>query len=808
MKYINNKSHSAWHITNRNQNKTSHDGDKFRLNNNFYLRFPYHATGYGIIIAACLTAVPAMAAPPSISLVSACSGVSLPRSVVTGILSPVLTGIVSPIQGAVNPLLGILIPPLNINVTGLLTSAASGAPIPLQVLDTNGNIVGPASQCNTATDSIQLNTPKGISIGGNRITGLGTVGQDASAGELGSIAFGNNATTAVAATNAVALGSGASVTVANSVALGAGSTATRGALAGYTAPGLTGTQTSAGEVSVGAPGALRQITNVAPGSQPTDAVNLAQVTTAIGATAAAAPLQYSTAAAPTIPSPAVPSNDVTLVGTAAGTPVKLHNVAAGAVTAISTDAVNGAQLFATNAQVTSNTTSIANNTTNITNLTNGTAGLVQQVGGAPGNGAIAVGAATGGTSIIVSGTSGNRTISGVAAGIAGTDAVNVSQLNGVAAQSVNAVLYDTLAGSRLNSVTLGGGATGPVSINNVATAALNATSTQAVNGSQLNATNNQVAANTTNITANTMAITNNTTAITANIAATTNLTTNINNGTIGLVQQTGGSPGNGQITVGATTGGTTVSVNGTAGNRIVTGVAAGLAANDAATVGQLGMVNGGSFNAVQYDTNSAGGRLNSVTLVGGGAGPVQVTNVAAGQVNPSSTDAVNGGQLYVTQSAISSLAGSVVTYTDSNHADGVTINQGGSAAQIHNVAAGTATNDVVNVGQLNAGMASTLSAASTYTDGRINQVSFNLNQVARRAYAGTAAAIALQPPQIFAPGKISMRVGTGLYRGEVAVGASLRATADNGRWSVSGGISGGADAGVAGSAGVDFVLGQ
>ncbi len=58
-----------------------------------------------------------------------------------------------------------------------------------------------------------------------------------------------------------------------------------------------------------------------------------------------APVQYSTAANPTTPNPGVASNDVTLVGAAAGG-VALHNLAAGALGSTSTDAVNGAQLFA------------------------------------------------------------------------------------------------------------------------------------------------------------------------------------------------------------------------------------------------------------------------------------------------------------------------------------------------------------------------------------------------------------------------------------------------------------------------------
>src|SRR6185437_16388225 len=71
------------------------------------------------------------------------------------------------------------------------------------------------------------------------------------------------------AKNGVALGSNASTAgFANSVALGAGSTVDR-----------------ANSVSVGAPGAERQITNVADGTAPTDAATVAQLDTAVaGAT--------------------------------------------------------------------------------------------------------------------------------------------------------------------------------------------------------------------------------------------------------------------------------------------------------------------------------------------------------------------------------------------------------------------------------------------------------------------------------------------------------------------------------------------
>ena len=52
-------------------------------------------------------------------------------------------------------------------------------------------------------------------------------------------------------------------------------------MSSYKDPISGNTASSVGEVSVGSPGAERQITNVAPGTAPTDAANVAQVQAAI-----------------------------------------------------------------------------------------------------------------------------------------------------------------------------------------------------------------------------------------------------------------------------------------------------------------------------------------------------------------------------------------------------------------------------------------------------------------------------------------------------------------------------------------------
>ncbi|WP_232487600.1 YadA family autotransporter adhesin [Burkholderia ubonensis] len=254
------------------------------------------------------------------------------------------------------------------------------------------------------------------------------------------------------------------------------------------APGVgtitIGATTGGTVVDVAGTAGARQIKGIAGGSDAADAVNvqqLQQLATTVGAIGANA-IVYDDAS----------HARVTLGTPAASTPVALTNVADAVLTSASTDAVSGRQLYATNQTLAGLATGMAA----------GTVGLVRQAGGAPGAGAITIGATTGGTIMDVSGTDGARRITGVAAGRDATDAVNVTQLNQVAgainAVASNAVSYDDPA--RV-SVTLGGlHATSTVLLCNVASGALSATSTDAVNGTQLIATNQTVQANTSAIT--------------------------------------------------------------------------------------------------------------------------------------------------------------------------------------------------------------------------------------------------------------------------------------------------------------------
>ncbi|PCE24657.1 hemagluttinin domain protein [Burkholderia ubonensis subsp. mesacidophila] len=156
--------------------------------------------------------------------------------------------------------------------------------------------------------------------------------------------------------DSVAIGGGAQATTANSVALGAHSTTNANlGLAAYnpgTAP-LAGA-TPAGEVSVGSAGAERRITNVAAGAAATDAVNVSQ-------------LQAVSSQVSQVQNDALLWDPTANGGAGAFSakhggsgPNTITNVAAGALSPTSTDAVNGSQLYATNQNVT-NVASAVNN---------------------------------------------------------------------------------------------------------------------------------------------------------------------------------------------------------------------------------------------------------------------------------------------------------------------------------------------------------------------------------------------------------------------------------------------------------------
>ncbi|RPE81582.1 ESPR-type extended signal peptide-containing protein [Vulcaniibacterium tengchongense] len=467
------------------------------------------------------------------------------------------------------------------------------------------------------------------------------------------------------------------------------------------------------------------------------------------------------------------AKDRITLGGAEGT--ALTNLKDGELSAASTDAVTGAQLFATNERVgvvegditTINTNlgdldaRVTVNEGSITEIRNeladGSLGLVRQDADSR---AITVAAGTDGTVVDFAGTAGARTLRGVAAGAVSadsTEAVNGAQLFETNARlgavetgvgeltnqfnefvtnigdtvvgDIGAVVYDDKAAK--DRITLGG-AEG-TALTNLKDGELSAASTDAVTGKQLHATNEKVQENAdaiadldTAVTHIDDRVTNIDGRVTNNTNQLTEISNKLENGSIGLVQQDAAT---GAITVAAGTGGGVVNVEGTDGARRLTGVANGREDADAATIAQLkamGLVDpdGNPLAAVAYDDVSLG----KVTL--GGTGGTVITNLAPGVVGKGSTDAINGGQLYDLQQSLEGKIGDLdnrVGTIEQGIADGsIGGGDGGNGGgdwnndaggqPIQNVGNGVKDTDAANVGQLN----ERLQQAKEYTDSRFN----------------------------------------------------------------------------------------
>lgn len=703
----------------------------------------------GVVFPLGLIMTPASASAQT-SVVDVCTGVALPRSVVTDIVAPVIIGVATPIENTVNGLLSILAPRLNVGATALLASAARGDDITLRLLDVNGNAVNPANTCVNQADRFTLAEEAGISIGGNQITGLGSGGAIAIAGELNSIAFGNGSRTAATSADAialgrtarvlanagrsVALGADASVGVSNSLALGASSAALRGALANYAATGLPTLQTSVGEVSFGAAGAERQLTNIAAGSNATDAVNVSQlrgVSTNLQALADLA-VTYDDLSA-----------SVLTLGGLGGT--RITNLTLGQLAAGSTDAVTGAQLFGLGSSLAaeiggSTAFDPATSTVNIGLTYDGVVySTVQQaldaILAAPGGGTpfLAVNSALGGAlasgvdatavgpaasaaadnsvalgaasladrgaladyaalgldalqtsngEVSFGGVGSERQLTHVAAGSELTDAVNVGQLLGVSddlqALADIAVAYDDPTAASLTLAGVGG-----TVISNVSAGDLAAGSTQAVNGAQLFATNTQVGLNTT-------AITNLTTDLGA-LSDTAVMYDDLLAGRVTLAGVNGTVLAN--VAAGALNANSTEAVNGA--QLFATNTQVALNADAIANIATA------SALAVVYDDPS----FDTLTLAG--AAGTTIGNVAAGALSATSTEAVNGAQLFATNAQVANNTADIVTNTTAITTITNNLNNGAiGVVQYSNAAdptvpnGGVATNDVTLVGAL------------------------------------------------------------------------------------------------------------
>ncbi|KUW09230.1 hypothetical protein AWF55_08690, partial [Escherichia coli] len=373
---------------------------------------------------------------------------------------------------------------------------------------------------------------------------------------------------------------------------------------------------------------------------------------------------------------------------------KITNVKDGDLTAGSTDAVNGSQLKTTNDAVAANTTNIATNTTNITNLTDAVDSLGDDslLWNATA-GAFSAAHSTDATSKITNVTAGDLTAGS-------TDAVNGSQLkttnDAVAANTTNIATnttnitnltdaVDSLGDdSLLWNATAGAfsaahGTEATSKITNVKDGDLTAGSTDAVNGSQLKTTNDAVAANTTNIATNTTNITNLTDAVDS--LGDDSL---LWNATAGAFSAAHGTEATSKITnllAGTVSSDSTDAINGSQLYGLADSFTSYLGGG--ADISDAGVLTGPTYTIGGTDYNNVGDALAAIntsfsTSLGdallwdatakGGDGAFSagrgtdntasiITNVADGAISSTSSDAINGSQLYDTSKYIADTLG-------------------------------------------------------------------------------------------------------------------------------------------------------
>ncbi|SNY58189.1 ESPR-type extended signal peptide-containing protein [Stenotrophomonas sp. CC120223-11] len=574
------------------------------------------------------------------------------------------------------------------------------------------------------------------------------------------------------------LGAEATSNQANSVALGYRSAALRGAQASYTAYGLTAPQVSAGEVSVGtAGGGERQITNVAAGSVNTDAVNVAQLKGAIslinGVADAAVTYDLDGAGNPNY-------RRVTL-GAGTGT-TTIGNLAAGAVTAGSLEAVNGGQLAATNAAIASffggraafDPASGAFTAPLFEISTISTGGAIAK--GLYENATDAFAAVDGSlvnlntqiTDIRNGGTKYLRVNStGTEALASGTDSIAVgTNARATAANSI-AVGAGSLA-DRANSVSIGAaGAERQVTNLAAGTAA-----TDAVNVGQLQASEQGALRydlngdGSVNYASATLGQTGTATTLRnlgpGQVSATSSEA--INGAQLFAANQAVATHLGGGAAVNASGVLTapTYSINNVAANGTITkgsyndvGTAFDAVSNSLANVAdQTGEID---KLAVKYDVDGSGNVLNSVTLTGTGTGAVKITNVAAGSILAGSSDAITGDQLFSTNSTIANYFGGTTAYNGTTNVW---------------TAPKFSISSIATDGTFTSGDYNNVTAAFTAVDGSLkvlNQRITNnsggsaylaVNSTAAPATAAGAEAVAVGP-QASAAGANSVAVGNG-----------------------------------------------
>lgn len=641
-----------------------------------------------------------------------------------------------------------------------------------QLNETNADVADVTNIINniagdTSTTYTDLNG-KGIRYA--RTNEKGLTQADAYAKGKGSSAVGYNAT--AIGENSLALGYNAKANNAKDVALGADSlTAAVVATTGTTLRGTAYTfagAAPASTVSIGSVGKERTLTNLAAGrlsATSTDAVNGSQLyatNQAIeGISGDISDLSDLAVKYDTNPDGTINYNRVSMGGTTYNSTTKaggttLTNVAYGVN---DSDAVNVQQLRDATSDMYNNGVKYFHaNSTKADSVATGTDSIAvgpaaKSVGEssiAMGNAATSTGAgsmamgqnarSTGENSVAIGAGAVANNKGDVALGAGAT----TEQAVGTQGVTIRGNDYQ-FAGTTPTGTVSVGSLDNERTITNVAAGRISATSTDAVNGSQLYATNQAIEAINTNFSG-------------------------LDNAVVKYVVNGDGSIDYSKIAL----AGDTYDQSTKTGGTTITNVAAGVNASDAVNKQQLDEVS-----------------LNVTNIAEGKDGMFQVNNTSnLPKPKPTGQNSIAGGAGAVASATNSMALGNSAKATHSNAValgtnsvtdrdNSVSMGYAGGERQITHVAAGTAATDAVNVGQLKQSMGDSY----TYTNNKFGELKEMIADQDDKLSAGIAGAMAMASlPQPYSPGASMFSMAGGTYQGESAIAMGVSTVSDNGKW--------------------------
>ncbi|MFN0297939.1 YadA-like family protein, partial [Acinetobacter albensis] len=195
--------------------------------------------------------------------------------------------------------------------------------------------------------------------------------------------------------------------------------------------------------------------------------------------------------------------------------------------------------------------------------------------------------------------------------------------------------------------------------------------------------------------------------------------------------------------------------------------------------GSVGLVKQASPTAAVTVAKDTGGK--TVDMAGKDGDRV-VTGVAAGAVNSTSKDAVNGSQLNNTNQTIVNYLGGGAGYNN------ITESFNAPSYQVGNQSYDNVGGAIGALNQVDQALNTKIDNVSNKLENAFRMTNDRIDDVEKKANAGIAAALALESAP-YIPGKYTYSAGAAYHGGENAVGVTLRKTADNGRWSLTGGVA-------------------